>query len=196
MDQDRKKSFTPGWLAGDVTLRDGSRVHIRLITPEDEERLLAFYLSLSEESRRLRFFTVIKDPVLVNEARREAWVDNEKMFGLIALAGGGERIVGHAMCSRLPDAHAEAAFAVTDDHRGRGLATILLSQLARAAAAGGIVMLEAEVLAENRPMLDVFRHSGFPVKSKIGQGQVHIEFPITAPESADLPYGLPPPSLA
>ena len=196
MDQEQQKGFTQEWRVGDVTLRDGSRVHTRLITPEDEERLTAFYLSLSDESRRLRFFAVIKDPALVQEVHREIWVDNEKMFGLIALAEGGERIVGHAICSRLPDAHAEAAFAVTDDYRGRGLATILLSQLVRAAAARGVVMLEAEVLAENRPMLHVFRHSGFPVRSKMEQGQVHIEFPISATETADPACGLLRPSLA
>ncbi len=46
----------PLYREGDVVLRDGSTVHVRPIRQDDEERLLAFFQSLSVQSRRLRFF--------------------------------------------------------------------------------------------------------------------------------------------
>ncbi|HEX5888913.1 MAG TPA: hypothetical protein VFY61_09425, partial [Pyrinomonadaceae bacterium] len=41
---------------GDVVLRDGSTVHIRVMRPEDEAGLCELLNSLSEESRWLRFY--------------------------------------------------------------------------------------------------------------------------------------------
>ena len=45
-----------------------------------------------------------------------------------------------------------------------GLGTALLCQLAEAGNQLGIQVLDAEVLAENRQMLRVFRDCGYPVK--------------------------------
>jgi hypothetical protein len=41
---------------GDVVLRDGSTVRIRVMQPSDEAGLCALLTSLSEESRWLRFY--------------------------------------------------------------------------------------------------------------------------------------------
>ena len=105
----------PTHRAGDVVLRDGSTVKVRPLEPEDEQRLLDFFRSLSEESRWLRFFSFVKDKLLAAEAHREATVDYVRTFGLIALTGGEERVVGHALYSAIGDDRADAAFAVADD---------------------------------------------------------------------------------
>lgn len=162
---------------GDVVLRDGSTVKVRPLRPEDEQRLLDFFRSLSEESRWLRFFTIIKDKLLAAEAHREAIVDYVRTFGLIALTGGEERVVGHALYSAIGDDHADAAFAVADDYQGRGLGTMLVGQLAQVAAANGIQVFEADVLASNHKMIGVFRRSGFPIKVTVTTGQLHVTFP-------------------
>jgi acetate---CoA ligase (ADP-forming) len=169
---------------GDVTLRDGSRIHIRPITQGDEKQLLEFFRSLSSESKWLRFFSMVQDSFLVCEAHREAAVDNIKTGGLIALASDGKRIVGHAIYCQLASTHAEAAFAVADDYQGRGLGTILLIRLAQAAATKSIQIFEAEVMGANHKMIEVFRNSGFKITTKIQHGQCHIEFPISFRESA------------
>ena len=52
------------------------------------------------------------------------------------------------------DGRAEVAFAVAAGYQGRGLATILLGQLADAAATNGVDTFEAIVLPENRRMLE------------------------------------------
>jgi GNAT superfamily N-acetyltransferase len=54
---------------------------------------------------------------------------------------------------------AEVAFAVADDLHGRGIGTRTLEQLAAIAADRGIRRFDAEVMASNRPMLDVFRET-------------------------------------
>src|SRR6185369_5878742 len=57
---------------GDVVLRDGSTVRIRVMKPTDEAGLLELLQSLSEESRWLRFYSLPGDSVLAAEAHREA----------------------------------------------------------------------------------------------------------------------------
>jgi len=175
--------------AGDVVLRDGSTVHVRRIRPDDEERLVALYRSMSNESRWLRFFSPISDAVLENEARREARNDAAS-FGLVATMGHDERLVGHALYALFreehgkPRDHAEVAFAVADDFQGRGLATILLGQLAEVAAANGITVFEADTLSANHKMLGVFRQSGFHIKVEVEAGELHVTFPTSLTEDA------------
>ncbi|MFY9609874.1 MAG: GNAT family N-acetyltransferase [Blastocatellia bacterium] len=173
----KQPALHPIHRAGDVVLRDGSTVKVRPLEPDDEQRLLDFFRSLSEESRWLRFFSFVKDKLLAAEAHREATVDYVRSFGLIALTGGAERVVGHALYSAIGDDRADAAFAVADDYQGRGLGTILVGQLAQVAAANGIRVFEADVLASNHKMLGVFRRSGFPIKVSVTTGQIHVTFP-------------------
>ena len=129
---------------GDVVLRDGSTVRVRIMRPEDEKLLFRLFKSLSEESRWLRFCSSASDSALAAEAHREAEVDYCRTFALIALTGAEDRIVGHAFYTALADDRAEVAFAIADDYQGRGLATILLGQLAEVAAANSIHVFEAE----------------------------------------------------
>jgi len=79
---------------GDVVLRDGSTVRIRVMRPTDEVGLRALLTSLSEESRWLRFYSLQNISALSAEAHREANLD--KAFGLVACSGDEERVVGHA----------------------------------------------------------------------------------------------------
>jgi len=59
---------------------------------------------------------------------------------------------------------AEVALEIADAVQGKGLGTALLCRLADAANELGIQVLDAEVLAENRRMIQVFRNCGYPVK--------------------------------
>ena len=98
------------------------------------------------------------------EAHREA--NLQGTFSLLAVHGVEEEVVGHAFYAALTQTRAEVAFTIADEFRGRGLATILLGQLADVAAANGIQVFEAEVMGSNQAMLHVFRESGFPVLEK------------------------------
>jgi len=74
-------------------------------------------------------------------------------------------MVGHATYVQLdPDPErAEVAVEVADHLHGRGLGTILVERLAVVAEQHGITYFVAEVLCENRAMLDVFRE-GFDAR--------------------------------
>lgn len=159
---------------GDVVLRDGSTVRIRVIRPEDEERLCELFKSLSEQSRWFRFLGATTDSSLAAEAHREMGLDG---FGLIALSGVEERAIGHAFYAAVDEHRAEVAFAVADEYQGRGLATLLLGQLAEVATANGIQVFEAEAAASNHAMLAVFRESGFPIEVSATAGELHVTFP-------------------
>jgi acyl-CoA synthetase (NDP forming)/GNAT superfamily N-acetyltransferase len=122
----------------------------------------AFLEGMSPESRRLRFFSAAAD--LSGAARWAASVAGRRGIGLVATTGDPARIVAHAEYERIGDDRAEVAFAVADSLRGRGLGTILMAHLAAAAREQGISRFIAEVLPENRRMLEVFQESGFPVE--------------------------------
>jgi RimJ/RimL family protein N-acetyltransferase len=68
---------------------------------------------------------------------------------------------------------------VEEGFRGRGIASRLLRQLIPIARANRIVRFEADVLAENAPMLGVLRNSGLRMEATQGQGVVHATLYLT-----------------
>ena len=160
---------------GDVVLRDGSTVRIRVMRPSDEAGLCDLISSLSEESRWLRFYCNQNRAAIAAEAHREANLD--QAFGLVAVSGEEERVVGHAFYVAVKERRAEVAFTIANDFQGRGLGSILLGQLAQVASANGIEIFEAEVVAANHRMLHVFRASGFPIEVSANAGQLRVVFP-------------------
>lgn len=159
--------------AGDVVLRDGTTVHIRSMIPSDEPGLVDLLQSLSPDSRWLRFHSTQSQSALATEAHREATL--EDAFSLVAISD--DRIVGHAFFVNLDNDRAEVAFTIADRFQGRGLATILLGQLAEVATLNGIQTFEASFAGANQAMLSVFRESGFPIEVSAGPGQLKVVFP-------------------
>ena len=160
---------------GDVVLRDGSTVRIRVMRPSDESGLCDLISSLSEESRWLRFYCNQNRAAIAAEAHREANLD--QAFGLVAVSGEEERVIGHAFYVTVSGQRAEVAFTIANEFQGRGLGSILLGQLAQVASANGIEIFEAEVVAANHRMLHVFRASGFPIEVSANTGQLRVVFP-------------------
>jgi acetate---CoA ligase (ADP-forming) len=158
-----------------VVLRDGSTVTVRPIRTEDAAELATFYTELSLESRVFRFFAAVANADA--SIQRMVSVDYTASYGLVAVAGAKSRIVGHAMYVQIAPRRAEMALAIADAYQGRGLGTILLGQLAEAAAAAGLDMFEAVVRPENHRMLQMLRESGFPVHARSEPGEVHADLP-------------------
>jgi len=163
----------PAHLEADVALRDGSTAHFRPVRPEDREAIRGFLAALSPESRALRFFSAAADLEWV--AERMSAVDYRDRFGLLATLES--RVVAHAVYLRTGPDRAEVALAVADELQGHGLGTLLVGQLAEVAHGQGIGLFEAEVLPENRRMIEVFRESGFPVQMRAEPGAIVVEFP-------------------
>jgi acetate---CoA ligase (ADP-forming) len=163
----------------DVTLRDGSKVDLRPLTPEDRDALADFLAGLSLRSRAFRFFSAGADPRIA--ARRAVEMRYPDSVGLVAVQDG--RIVAHAMYARSRTDAVEVAFAVADELQGQGLGTILLDHISQIAAANGFPTLVAEVLPENHRMLEVFSESGVPVHARAEPGVVHVRLPSGIPLS-------------
>jgi acetyl coenzyme A synthetase (ADP forming)-like protein len=170
----------PAHREADVVLRDGSTVLVRPVRPDDGPALRAFLTGLSEEARWLRFFAGTAD--LERAAELAADVDHHDRFGLVALHEGA--VIGHAVFLRTAPDRAECAFAVADAFQGRGLGTILLGQLAEAAAQNGVRIFDADVLPQNHRMVRVFRDSGFPIESRSRPGLIRVSFPTSLTERA------------
>ena len=94
-----KGSSCPIYPAGDVVLRDGSTVRVRVMRADDEEKLLALFQSLSEEAGWWRFFSMIRGSALAAEVHREVTLPNS--FALVASTGPEEQVVGHAFYAML-----------------------------------------------------------------------------------------------
>jgi acetyl coenzyme A synthetase (ADP forming)-like protein len=157
----------------DVVLRDGASVRIRAAKPTDEAAILAFLSGLSDESRRLRFRSKATDL----KATARNWSGVEECSDCCVLAVHGPDVVGQASYDRTAEDRAEVGFTVADAYQGRGLGTLLLKRLAEAADADGVAVFEADVLAENNRMIEVFRESGFSVTMKSEPGLVRVQFP-------------------
>jgi acetyl coenzyme A synthetase (ADP forming)-like protein len=165
----------PRALEAEVATRDGSIVHVRPIRPDDTERLLTFFRELPDDDRRLRFFSLGND--LKRTARDETNIDYVSSLGLIATAGPDQRVVGHVLYAPYGDDRAEVAFTIARDYQSRGLGTLLLGQLAQAAAANGIETFQALVMPENQRMLQLLRQSGFPIKTRYDWDTIEVTFP-------------------
>jgi GNAT superfamily N-acetyltransferase len=146
-------------------LRDGTKVLVRPIQPEDKGLLLRGFEQLSELSRYRRFLAPV--PKLSDaQLRYLTEVDHVDHEAIVAVdAGAPERGYGVARYVRLRDdpSVGEAAVTVIDEFQGRGLGTLLLVLLARAAIEHGIRRFRAFVLEENRPMRDLLVSLGADV---------------------------------
>ena len=160
----------------DVRMLDGAEIRIRAIRSDDQERLHDHFRGLSEKSIYFRFMGIRRD-LSPQDLKRLTELDFKSHVGLAATLteNGRERFigVGRYICGNDPH-RAEVAFAILDEFQGRGIATLLLEHLRRIAEANGVTEFEADVLGENRQMLEVFAHMGFESQRSLDSGIVHL----------------------
>jgi RimJ/RimL family protein N-acetyltransferase len=156
-------------------LRDGRRVEIRAIRPDDEAALTATVAALSSETLHRRFFSVKR-----NFSRQEKAyfldVDFVNHVALVAEVkdGEGSTIIGGARYIVVAPGSAEVAFAIKDEFQGQRLGSLLMRHLLTLAREAGLKTFVAEVLAENSAMLKVFEKSGLKVQTRHEAGIVHV----------------------
>lgn len=158
----------------DALLMDAEIVRVRTVRSTDADAIRAMYEGVSADAIWLRFFSV-STAVVARDIEALTRAPGDDHASLLAEIGGA--VVGVATFERLVDepTHAEVAFLVDDTHRGIGIGTLLLGQLAALAAKYGIVRFIAETLPVNSAMLHVFRDAGFPVVRQRGTEVVHVE---------------------
>jgi acetyl coenzyme A synthetase (ADP forming)-like protein len=163
-----------------LVLRDGSVAAVRRSTAEDRETMRRFFHELSQESRRRRFFTA-GEPADALVDRLCDSADERGNVTLVAVrqAGDDVRFIAVGSYFATGENAAEVAFAVDDRFHGKGLATELLERLAAIAVDHGFRRFDATTLADNHTMLEVFRDSGFEVRSKSAPGVVDVTLTLT-----------------
>jgi acetyltransferase len=154
----------PAELIDVVRLVDGSKVTLRPVLPQDADIMQSFVRTLSEESRRNRFFRALRE-LPKDLLTRFTNVDYETHLALLAevFVDGAEVVVGEARYVRGDDSRAEFAVAVADEWHGKGIGRMLLNVLQQRAAAEGIAMIHGQTLPANGAMQAVARKAGFEI---------------------------------
>jgi acetyl coenzyme A synthetase (ADP forming)-like protein len=175
--------------SGRLILRDGSTAALKLLQPQDKEALASFFASLSNESKFHRFFSVSQP----SGRSLDSFCDNTNprarlTLGVSRLVEGKFQIIAAGSYAAHDPITAEIAMAVDDRFQGKGIGTLLLERLALLAAMNGFRRFWAVTMAENKPMLDVFRNSGFELHTKAVDGYVEIDLSVV-PSAASVTRG-------
>lgn len=168
----------PGDLEREVTLRSGERVRVRPIRVEDAPRLMAMHARFSQHTAYQRFFTVLKR-LPPDWAKVLATVDYRRRLALVAEIDtpAGPQVLGVGRWEPTDrEDTAEVAFVVEDAWQAKGLGTILLLDLLRAAEARGLRRFCAFVLADNTRMLGLFARFTDIERRRVESGVVEIIF--------------------
>lgn len=170
--------IAPARWEADVVVADGGTIHLRPITAEDADALVAFHAGLSQRTRFLRYFSAYPR-IPEKDLFRFTHVDHHYRVAFVAELSGKIIAVGRYEGQPSSD-EAEVAFVVADEHQGRGIGSVLLEHLAAAASERGIKRFTAIVLAENTAMIRVFRDAGYEITRQFEQGEVTLEFDVAS----------------
>lgn len=143
-------------------LSDGAAITVRPIQPSDRAIEQKFVLHLSQRSKRLRFFTAMRElsNTMLDRFTHIHFPENIAFIATVEDSSGVTEI-GVARYSMTDDNCAEFAVAVADAWQGRGVGTLLMRHLIRCADTAGIKKIKGTVLRENRNMLKFARGFGF-----------------------------------
>lgn len=156
-------------------LTDGTIVTIRPLGPDDRDELRRAFEATSPQTRYLRFLRSMTD--LSDDALSYLTnVDQKKHVAIVATVTTpdlkAERGVGVARFVVVDDAPGvvEAAITVVDDMQRKGLGTILVRELEKAARARNVRRIRAQVLADNTTMRSILESVGAePVTATSGE---------------------------
>ena len=148
-----------------VDLKDGRRVLVRPVRPEDEPMYLRFFETIPNEDLRLRFFAPVKEFSHAFIARLTQ-VDYARAFVLVAIDEESGDMLGEVRLMHDVDRPVgEYAVILRSDLKGQGLGWQLMSLMIAHAEEIGLHEVEGQVLDENTTMLEMCRNLGFSVRA-------------------------------
>lgn len=157
------------WLQNQ-TFDDGRAWTLRPIRPEDAQALQDFIRGLSDESRYMRFVSMMRE-LTPRMLARYTLIDYHRELALVATthlpnpAHRGhptEAMIGLAHYLRNPDGRgAEYALVIGDEWQRMGLGAKLMRRLIEAASEQGLEYIDGLVLASNHAMLSLMTRLGF-----------------------------------
>ena len=157
-----------------VTLRDGEKVFIRPLRPDDGALYPDYLAEVTPEDLRLRFFAPMREvrPGLIDKLIH---YDPRHAMAFIAISEASGRMLGVV---RLHDDEAgdgaEFAILLRSHLKGRGLGWLLMKHMIGYARQKGLRTVHGQVLAENSTMLTMCAELGFHVADDPGERGVKI----------------------
>ncbi len=150
------------------TTKTGLEILLRPVKLNDEPILKDFFYSLSEESLFKRFICVKKE-MPHSELQFYTAIDYSKDMVILAIIKEDwkETVLGLAQYSiNEKDLFADVAFLVRDDYQGHGIGELLFLYLTYIAKRAGLHGFTAEVLVDNKPMLNLFEKLATKIEKK------------------------------
>ena len=161
----------PAQYASEWTSKDGMRVTIRPIRPEDEPLMVKFHATLSEESVYMRYFHYIQYNQRIAHERltRLCFIDYDREMALVVERKdpktGENAILAIGRLSKLHQtAEAEFAILVSDAYQGHGFGVELLRRLVQIGRDEKLKRIVATILGDNVAMQHVSRKIGFKLE--------------------------------
>jgi acetyltransferase len=148
-----------------LEVKDGWRVLVRPIRPEDEPVIHEFLRHVTSHDLRLRFFAAMKE--FTHEfIARLTQLDYARAMAFVAFDEATNEMVGVVRIhSDSIYETGEYAILLRSDLKGRGLGWALMQLIIEYAKSEGLKTISGDVLTENTVMLEMCRHLGFEVKA-------------------------------
>jgi acetyltransferase len=153
------------------TMKDGKKIIIRPIRPEDEPLMVKFHETLSDRSVYLRYFSSLSLSRRVAHERllRICFSDYDREMVLVAerddSSTGKRSIMAVGRLNKLGIGHeAEVAVLVSDQYQNQGLGQQLIRRLIQVAQDEKLTQLTAEMLPDNIAMQIIFKSFGFQIR--------------------------------
>jgi acetyltransferase len=148
-----------------IEVKDGWRVFVRPIRPEDEPAIHELLRHVTPEDLRLRFFAPMKQFTHQFIARLTQ-LDYARAMAFVAFDEASNELVGMVRIhSDSIYESGEYAVLLRSDLKGRGLGWALMQLIIEYAKSEGLKVIFGDVLRENRTMLQMCRDLGFEVKA-------------------------------
>lgn len=154
------------------TTRSGLNILLRPVKIGDEPLMKDFFYALSHESMYRRFMSARMD--MPHERLQEfGLVDYGNSMMILAIVEGDRKETIAAIGQYEIDEKmhtAEVALVVKDKYQNMGVGHDLLTYLTRLARRRGLLGFTADVLVENKPMLNLFKNMGFDTEKRSDEG--------------------------
>ncbi len=146
-----------------IEVKDGWRVNVRPIRPEDEPLIHEMLKHVTMHDLRLRFFAPMKE--FSHEfIARLTQLDYARAMAFVAFDETSHELVGVVRIhSDSIYESGEYAILLRSDLKGRGLGWALMQMIIEYAKAEGLKAISGDVLADNSVMLAMCRNLGFEV---------------------------------
>ena len=155
-----------------IEVKDGWRVFVRPILPEDEPLIHELLRHVTSHDLRLRFFAQMKE--FSHEfIARLTQLDYARAMAFVAFDEATGEMVGVVRIhSDSVYESGEYAILLRSDLKGRGLGWVLMQLIIEYAKSEGLKAISGDVLAENTVMLAMCRSLGFEVKPDPGEHDI------------------------